>query len=95
MRKSRPWSRRDQDLLSHFLSFGEIVKKSVAYFDENKSIRVVSGPLKGLEGMIVRVDRRKGRAKVRLEMYENSFEVDFGFDSLEARVEGGPSPGVP
>jgi transcriptional antiterminator NusG len=44
--------------------------------------------------MIVRVDRRKGRAKVRLAMYDNSFEVDFGFDSLEARVEGGPSPGV-
>lgn len=93
--KIAPLEKRDQDLLSHFLSFGEIVKKSVAYFDENKSIRIVSGPLKGLEGMIVRVDRRKGRAKVRLAMYDNSFEVDFGFDSLEARVEGGPSPGVP
>lgn len=91
--KIAPLERRDQDLLSHFLSFGEIVKKSVAYFDENKSIRIVSGPLKGLEGKIVRVDRRKGRAKVRLAMYDNSFEVDFGFDSLEARVEGGPPPG--
>ena len=63
------------------------MQKSIAYFDENKSIRIVSGPLKGLEGMIVHVDRRKGRAKVRLAMYDNSFEVDFGFDSLEARVE--------
>ena len=34
--------------------------------------------------MIVRVDRRKGRARVRLEMYEDSFEVDFGFEALEA-----------
>ena len=81
--------RKDQDLLFHFLSFGEIVQKSVAYFDENRRIRVVSGPLKDLEGMIVRVDRRKGRARVRLEMYENSFEVDFGFDALE----GAPPPG--
>lgn len=87
-----PLEKRDQDLLSHFLSFGEVVRKSVAYFDENLRIRIVSGPLKGLEGMIVRVDRRKGRAKVRLAMYDNSFEVDFGFDALEARVEGGPSP---
>jgi transcriptional antiterminator NusG len=75
--------RKDQDLLSHFLSFGEIVKKSTAYFDENKRIRVVAGPLKDLEGLIVRVDRRKGRARVRLQMYENSFEVDFGFEALE------------
>jgi transcription termination/antitermination protein NusG len=79
-----PMERKDQDLLSHFLSFGEIVTKSVAYFDENKRIRIVSGPLKDLEGMIVSVDRRKGRARVKLEMYQNSFEVDFGFAALEA-----------
>jgi transcription termination/antitermination protein NusG len=78
-----PLEPRDQKLLSHFLSYGEIVEKSRVYFDENKRIRVLAGPLKGLEGMIVRVDRRKGRAKVRLEMYDNSFEVDFGFEALE------------
>ena len=71
-------------MLSHFLAFGEIVDKSMVTFDEDRRIRVLSGPLKGLEGRIVRVDRRKGRAKVRLEMYEDSFEIDFGFESLEA-----------
>ena len=79
-----PLDDRDQGTLAHFLTFGEIVDKSQVFFDENKKIRVVSGPLKGLEGSIVRVDRRKGRAKVRLELYENSFEVDFGFDALES-----------
>ena len=59
-----PLEPKDQELLSHFLSFGEIVQKSAAYFDENKRIRVISGPLKNLEGLIVRVDRRKGRARV-------------------------------
>jgi hypothetical protein len=44
--------------------------------------------------MIVRVDRRKGRAKVRLEMYDNSFEVDFGFEALEA-AELPPADGAP
>jgi len=89
-----PLERKDQELLSHFLSFGEVVEKSVAFFDENRRIRVVSGPLKNLEGMIVRVDRRKGRAKVRLEMYDNSFEVDFGFEALEtAPAPGGSAPG--
>jgi len=79
-----PLERTDQELLSHFLGFGEIVDKSLVFFDETKRIRVVSGPLKGLEGRIVRVDRRKGRAKVRLEMYQDSFEIDFGFEFLEA-----------
>jgi len=79
-----PLERADQELLGHFLGFGEIVDKSLVFFDESKRIRVVSGPLKGLEGRIVRVDRRKGRAKVRLEMYQDSFEIDFGFESLEA-----------
>jgi transcriptional antiterminator NusG len=36
-----------------------------------------------MEGLIVKVDRRKGRARVRLELYENSFLIDFGFDALE------------
>ena len=78
-----PLEQKDQGLLSHFLSFGEIVQRSTAIFDENKRIRVISGPLKNLEGLIVRVDRRKGRARVRLEMYEDSFEVDFGFEALD------------
>jgi transcriptional antiterminator NusG len=81
-----PLEAKDQSLLSHFLSFGEVVQKSIVAFDENRRVRVISGPLKNLEGMIVRVDRRKGRARVRLEMYEDSFEVDFGFEALDAAV---------
>jgi transcriptional antiterminator NusG len=81
---------KDQQLLSHFLAFGEVVDKSMVTFDEDRRIRVVSGPLKGLEGRIVRVDRRKGRARVRLELYEDSFEIDFGFEALEGTLKGNP-----
>jgi transcriptional antiterminator NusG len=80
----KPMDKKDQDLLTHFLSFGEIVNRSLVAFDENKRIRVISGPLKGLEGRITKVDRRKGRAKVRLELYADSFDVDFGFEVMEA-----------
>ncbi len=86
----RPMEKKDQDLLNHFLGYGEIVDKSYVFFDANKKIRVVSGPLKGLEGRIVKVDKRKGRAKVRLEMYRDSFNVDFGFEILEVMPESGP-----
>ena len=78
-----PLSDNDRKLISHFLSFGQVVDKSMVYFDECNRIRVASGPLKELEGKIIKVDRRKGRAKVKLDMFENSFLIDFGFEALE------------
>lgn len=80
----QPLNANDTQLLSHFLSFGEIVGSSTVYFDEQKRIRVTAGPLKGLEGRIVKVDKRKGRARVRLDLYDESFLIDFGFQALEA-----------
>ncbi|MCK4805027.1 MAG: antiterminator LoaP [Spirochaetes bacterium] len=78
-----PLSGSDKELLSHFISFGEIVDKSIVLFDENNRIKVVSGPMKGIEGLIVKVDRRKGRAKIRLDMFKSSFLIDFGFEALD------------
>ncbi len=80
----QPLAGEDRELLLHFISFGEIVDRSKVYLDANRRVRVASGPLKGLEGRIVKVDKRKGRAKVRLSLYENSFLIDFGFDLLSA-----------
>ncbi len=73
----------DKKLLLHFLSFGEIVEKSRVWFDKDNVIRVASGPMKGLEGRIIKVDRRKKRAKIKLSLYDESFKIDFGFEILE------------
>jgi transcriptional antiterminator NusG len=78
-----PVSPRDREVIQHFISSGEVVHRSTVVFDEQNRIKVISGPLKGLEGKIVKVDRRKGRARVKLELYEDSFMIDFGFDALE------------
>jgi transcriptional antiterminator NusG len=85
-----PLGPRDREILVHFLSYGEIVDRSKVVFDENRRIRVISGPLKSLEGRIVKVDRRKGRARVALELYEDAFLIDFGFDCLEEAGSSGP-----
>jgi transcriptional antiterminator NusG len=77
-----PLGERDLRILQHFLSFGEVVRPSRARFDAGGRIQVIDGPLKTLEGRIVRVDRRKHRARVRLELYENSFLIDFGFEDI-------------
>ncbi len=86
-----PLSGRDLDLLRHFLHHGEIVKKSLVAFEADQRIRILEGPLKGLEGMIVKVDKRKKRIKVKLELYTDSFSIDFGFESVEnsGRAGGG------
>jgi transcriptional antiterminator NusG len=39
--------------------------------------------MKGLEGQIIKVDKRKKRAKIRLKLYEDSFPIDFGFELIE------------
>ena len=82
-----PLHGEDRRTLLHFLEHGETVAASKVRFDENNRIQVKEGPLKGLEGRIIKVDRRKRRAKVRLNMYEDSFMVDFGFELIETSSE--------
>ncbi len=77
-----PLSGEDERTLLQFLSCGDVVGQSLVFFDENQKIRVISGPMKGLEGRIIKVDKRKKRAKIKLSLYEDAFPVDFGFELL-------------
>jgi transcriptional antiterminator NusG len=78
-----PLTGRDKEIVIHFLKLGEVVGSSLATFDENQKVRILSGPLQGLEGRIVKVNKRKKRIKLKLELYENSFYIDFSFESIE------------
>jgi len=84
----RPVKERDRRILAHFMSFGKVADVSKVSFDANERIVVLEGPLKGLEGQIVKVDKRKLRAKIRLDMCENSFLVDMGFEILDRPSKG-------
>jgi transcription termination/antitermination protein NusG len=84
-----PLSEKDLTLLRHFISFGEVADISKVIFDENDKIVILEGPLKGLEGRITKVDRRKGRARVILDMYESRFPIDLGFEVVERVKTGG------
>ncbi|MFP4364491.1 MAG: antiterminator LoaP [Spirochaetia bacterium] len=77
----------DLQLIQHFLSFGEVVKQSEVVFDKNNKIQILEGPLKGLEGQIIKVNKRKKRAKVKLQLYENSFTIDFSFKDMKKLPE--------
>jgi len=78
-----PLANRDLELALHFIKGASpIAGKSLVYFDENSRIAVISGPLSGLEGRIVKVDKRKGRAKIKLDLYGDSFCIDLAFEVL-------------
>jgi len=85
-----PLQNRDLELILHFIKkVGPLAGKSKVYFDENSRIVVASGPLSGLEGRIIKADKRKGRAKIRLDLYGDSFCIDLAFEVLEqADVKG-------
>jgi transcriptional antiterminator NusG len=81
---ARPLQGGDLETVLHFIRLpGQTAGVSKVCFDENARIVVKEGPLLGLEGRIVKVDRRKGRAKIRLDIYENSFTIDMAFETLE------------
>ena len=79
-----PLQDRDLEVVLHFIkNVGPIAGKSHVYFNENARIVVVDGPLMGLEGKIIKVDKRKGRAKIKLDIYDDSFAVDLAFEMIE------------
>ncbi len=77
-----PLEGKDLSTIKHFMSFGDVAGPSRVSFDENDRIRVLEGPLKGLEGRIIKVDKRKCRARVALDLYDESFPVDLTFEIL-------------
>ena len=86
-----PLQNRDLELVLHFIkNIGPVAGKSKVYFDENSRIVVISGPLSGLEGRIVKADKRKGRAKIKLDLYDDSFCIDLAFEVLLKTRNQGP-----
>ncbi|MCX7026868.1 MAG: transcriptional antiterminator NusG [Spirochaetes bacterium] len=74
---------RDSKIIRRLVSFGKEIGPSLVTFDENNRIKVIEGPLLGMEGRIVRVDRRKRRAKITLELENSSISFDLGFEVLQ------------
>jgi transcriptional antiterminator NusG len=72
----------DLQFLNSLFNKNYIASISKASFDENNKIQIISGPLKGKEGMIIKVDRRKGRAKIIVKAFEKEHYVDLGFEVI-------------
>jgi transcription termination/antitermination protein NusG len=52
--------------------------------NDGSRIKIISGPLKDMEGTIESVDRRKQRAVVRLTLLNRLIKVSLGFEIIES-----------
>ena len=52
-------------------------------YRENEKVIITSGPLAGLEGNIQSIDKRKGRAKVKIDFLGETRTVQLGIDFID------------
>lgn len=79
-----PLSGRNLEIALHFThADGAVAGISRVHFNEKDRIVVDEGPLAGLEGNIIKVDKRKGRAKIKLDFYGESFTLDLSFEVIK------------
>jgi len=52
-------------------------------YKENDGVKIVAGPLMGLEGQIIKIDYRKGRAKVSLRFMNEERVVELGIEVVD------------
>jgi transcription termination/antitermination protein NusG len=82
--KHHPFTEIDTDEMRPVLSLinnEEIIDFSTVY-TEGSEIRVIDGPLKGKEAIIKRINKRKGRAKICIELFAENKFLDVGIEVL-------------
>lgn len=78
---------KDMEYLSNLLKFGETQGISKAYFDQNQRIVITKGPLTGFEGKITKVNRKQGRATVKIDLCNNEIKFDLAFEEITAATK--------
>ncbi len=80
-----PLAGNDLDIIQHFLGLGPRIGPSLVRFAENDRIVVIEGPLKGIEGCIIKLDRHKQRAKIRVDFAGGVHTMDLSFEDIERK----------
>jgi len=69
------------DPISRLITYGEIIGPSELQ-EEGGCVHVIDGPLTGMEGRIIKIDRRKGRAKVMMTFLNEARIIDLAVKLL-------------
>lgn len=83
---AQPVAEEEMNFIFSLCSDGELAGIS-SLVKVGDQIRVLSGPLQGFEGRIVKVDWRHLRARVRLTLFNRPHEVDLGIEVLENETQ--------
>ena len=72
------------EFLQQFGKEDQIVEMSKGII-ENDRVIITSGPLKGNEALIKKIDRHKRRAYLEIEMFGRKVETQVGLEVVEKR----------
>ncbi|MFW5800451.1 MAG: antiterminator LoaP [Spirochaeta sp.] len=78
-----PLLEHEEKNLRHLMHYGPTIPRSKVELRPNERIRIIEGPLQGLEGVIERVDKRRERVRIRLEMSNKPFRFDVGIEIVQ------------
>lgn len=59
-----------------------VIELSKGIVNENEEVKIIQGPLKQLKGKILFIDKRKNKAKVRIEFMNRELDVSLGLEIL-------------
>ncbi|QDH19812.1 antiterminator LoaP [Saccharibacillus brassicae] len=74
--------KKDMILLSQLINEEGVIERSNLYI-KDAQIKVISGPLKGKETLIKKIDSRKGRARIVLNFMGEEKNLDVGIELSE------------
>ena len=80
-----PLGAHDLQIIQHFLGLGPKIGSSLVRFDDNDRIVVIEGPLKGFEGSIIKVDKRKKRARICVDFGGTAHTMDLRFEDISKK----------
>ncbi|MGI6776587.1 MAG: antiterminator LoaP [Acetivibrionales bacterium] len=73
---------KEISIIARLIRYDEIIGSSKVFIDNGKVV-VVDGPLLGMEGHIQSIDKRKGRAKVRINFIGQPRLVDLSVSMIQ------------
>ena len=76
-----PLHKHEEQLILKLIDNHDIIDISTGYM-EGDQVKVISGPLVGMEGNIKRIKRRQGAAIIEMNIFNRLTEVSVGLDLL-------------
>ena len=79
--------RNEIEVFSHLFDKDDMIQESDIFMQGDKVV-IVSGPLTALEGKILKVDKRKGRARVLISFLGEERVIDLGVNFIQPAGNG-------